>query len=123
MTTVPNSKKYEKKALSVGEILTSSHGLVRPVEVAVIRGGIVVAKGFAEGNLRVQVRRQASQARRAQLVNRDVRPVVGGSLDGVVDRVERMNRAGDRYKYRSWKLCTRRSTQYKPVSYEVHLDS
>ncbi len=119
---IPNSKVYEK-VLSAGEILTSPYGLVRPVQVAIVRGGVVVAKGFAEGNLRVQVRRQASQARRAQLVNRDVRPVVGGSLDHVVDRFERVNRAGDRYKYRSWKLCTRRSTQYKPVSCEVHLDS
>jgi hypothetical protein len=120
VTQVPNSKKYEKKALSVGEILTSPYGLVRPVQVAIVRGGVVVAKGFAEGNLRVQVRRQVSRARRAQLVNRDVRPVVGGSLDGVIDRFERVNRWGDRYTDRSWK-CNRQ-TQYKPISHEIVLD-
>lgn len=115
MTQVPNSKVYERPAMLAGHVLTSPHGLVRPVQVAVVRGGIVVANGFAEGNLRAHVRRQANQARRSQ--GRDVRPVVGGSLDGVVDRVERMNRFDDR----SWK-CNR-STQYKPVSCEVHLDS
>ena len=118
---IPNSKVYEKPAMLAGHVLTSPHGLVRPVEVAIVRGGIIVAKGFAEGNLRVQVRRQVSQARRAQLVNRDVRPVVGGSLDHVVDRVAKMNRFSDRYSDRSWKY--NRPTQYKTVSHEIVLDS
>ncbi len=120
MTQVPNSKDYEK-VLSAGAVRSRKRVLIRPVAVVIVRGGVPVAEGFVEGNLRERVRRQASQARRAQLVNRDVRPVVGGSLDGVVDRVERMNRWGDRYTDRSWK-CNR-PTQYKPVSCEVHLDS
>jgi hypothetical protein len=106
-----------------GHVLTSPHGLVRPVQVAVVRGGIIVAKGFAEGNLRAHVRRQASNARRNKTIKHDVRPVVGGSLGGVVDRIERMNRSGDRYKDRSWKHCARRSTQYRTISHEIVLDS
>lgn len=122
MTTVPNSKVYEK-VLSAGGIITSPYGLVRPVEVAIIRHGIAVPAGFTEGNLRAHVRRQASKARqRGETKSTNKVPrVVGGSLDGVVDRVERMNRFNDRYKDRSWKC--HRSAQYKPVSCEVHLDS
>lgn len=105
MTQVPNSKFYEKPLRLAGTVRSRKRGLIRPVEVVVVRGATVVAEGFVEGNLRERVRQRASKARRK--VSVETNPCTATASGCARDRSQSRRLEDDglwtRQPYRNWK--------------------
>jgi hypothetical protein len=116
---IPEANEY-RHVTSVGELPISKRGMLCPVKVEVVRGGVVVAEGYAEGNLREHVRRSADKAEVvAPALGRVIRPVCGGSLER--DRDEDPAKFYQWHVERNWKAQGNRTQwNYPAFSYRLY---